>query len=184
MSRPDSSGGRGPHIVLVGLPGAGKTTVGRLLAQQLGTDFLDFDAEIERRLGMPVAAIFRELGETRFREVEREITAEVATLPGMVLSPGGGWMAQEGNVSLLRPPARLVHLVVPVQVAIERLGADVSLRPLLAGADPTARLTALASSRMPLYSMADEVVSTENVDPQRLSSEIALLATRWGWRIG
>lgn len=184
MTTKDSSGGRGPHIVLVGLPGAGKTTVGRLLAQRLQTDFLDFDAEIERRLGMKVAAIFRELGEARFREVERDITTEVATWPGMVLSPGGGWMAQEGNVSLLCPPARLVHLMVPVQEAIARLGADVALRPLLAGENPEARLTALASSRMPLYSMADEAISTEGVDPQQLSSEIALLASGWGWRVG
>jgi shikimate kinase len=96
VSARPTSGGRGPHIVLVGLPGAGKTTVGRLLADELGCPFLDFDAEIERRLGMSVKKIFRTLGEADFREREREITQEVAAEPGMVLAPGGGWMAQVG----------------------------------------------------------------------------------------
>ena len=79
-----------PHIILVGLPGAGKSTVGALLGAKLGRTFLDFDAEIERREGMTIAQIFGERGEGSFRELERKLTAELKDLGNMVLAPGGG----------------------------------------------------------------------------------------------
>jgi shikimate kinase len=166
------------------LPGAGKTTVGRLLAETLRCPFLDFDEEIERRLGMPAARIFATLGEAAFRDQECEITSEVAGLPGMVLAPGGGWMAQEGNVALLRPPARLVHLLVPVEEALARLGPEIALRPLLSGDAPGERMAALAASRMPLYGMADEAVETQMLAPQQVALNLARLASAWGWRVG
>lgn len=170
--------------MLVGLPGAGKSTVGRLLAGMLDCPFLDLDREIERTTGRTIARIFEEEGEDSFRELERRLTLELAGRPGMILAPGGGWMSREGNVSALRPPARLIHLAVPIPTAVERLGADVALRPLLAGTDPAARLAELAASRMPLYGMADATIETQMVTPQQVAQEAVRLASQWGWPIG
>jgi shikimate kinase len=180
----ERTGARGPHIVLVGLPGAGKSTAGRILADVLSCPFLDLDAEIERRRGISVSEIFHREGEDSFRRDERVLTDELADWPGMVLAPGGGWMSREGNVSALRPPARLIHLVVPVPLAIERLGDEVNRRPLLSGADPEGRLAVLAVSRLPLYGMADAEIDTQTLTPQQVAQKAARLASRWGWRIG
>ena len=120
-----------PHVVFVGLPGAGKTSVGEGVAQALGRAFLDLDREIERREGMPVSQIFGERGEHHFRKLEAQLTGELREVGGMIVSPGGGWIAQPGNVELLRPPARIIYLRVRPETAIKRLGAERATRPLL-----------------------------------------------------
>jgi len=175
---------RGQHLVLVGLPGAGKSTAGRIMAELIGCSFLDLDKEIQIRRGKTIAAIFTEEGEDGFRREERALTEELAGRPGMVLAPGGGWMSREGNVAALRPPARLIHLVVSVETAISRLGEEAQLRPLLAGPDPEGRLATLAASRLPLYGMADASIDTQMLTPQQVAQEAVRLASRWGWPIG
>ena len=180
----EAGAGRLPHLVLVGLPGSGKSTVGPLLAKGLAVSFLDLDAEIERRTGLTVPQIFEQQGEAAFRTMERELTEELARLPGMVLSPGGGWMADDRNVATLRPPARLLHLGVSVATALSRLGPDTNRRPLLAGAAAEARLRALAAARLPLYSRADAVIDTEVLTPQEVTNFGLRLASAWGWPIG
>lgn len=172
------------HIVLVGLPGSGKSTVGPLLAEQLGAAFLDLDNEIERRQRMSVSEIFASLGEGSFRAMERAITQEIATRPAMVISPGGGWMVDSENVALLRPPARIIHLAVSVPTALARLGAETDRRPLLAVPAAADRLNALAAARLPLYSRADSEIDTENLTPQQVVTFGLRLASAWGWPIG
>jgi shikimate kinase len=174
----------GAHIVLVGLPGAGKSTVGPLAAAILGTPFLDFDAEVERREQKPVSEIFMTRGEGYFRWLERELTAEVRRKPPMVLAPGGGWVANRDNLALLRPPARIIHLRVAVETALSRLGPQRAQRPLLAGENPSARLSALLQARSAAYETADAAIDTEDVVPQQVAQKIAELATSWGWPIG
>jgi shikimate kinase len=88
-----------PHLILVGLPGSGKTTIGAMLAERLGRTFLDFDAEIERREGMPVASIFAQRGEQAFRVLERKLTEELRDVGNMVVAPGGGWAADPSVVA-------------------------------------------------------------------------------------
>jgi shikimate kinase len=168
------------HLVLIGLPGAGKSTVGPLLAERLGLAFLDFDAEIERRTGRSVPAIIRTDGERAFRELEHKLTAELATTSPAVLAPGGGWITRPDTVALLRPRARLVHLKVTPETAIRRLGSARLARPLLDGEDPLARMTALEAARSASYGSADWVIDTEILALQRVIDIIVELVSADG----
>ncbi len=184
MAAPAPAEGAPPHLVLVGLPGSGKSTVGPLLAEALGAPFIDLDEEIERREGLTVREIFEKHGEVAFRALERTLTQELTGEPATVVSAGGGWMADEANVALLRPPARIIHLEVSVPTALARLGPDISRRPLLAGEAANGRMEALAAARMPLYSRADAAINTENLTPQQVATFGLRLASAWGWPIG
>ena len=161
-----------PHLILVGLPGAGKSTVASMLASRLGRTFLDFDAEISRREGLSVAEIFAQLGEPAFRRMEHALTVEVALFGGMVLAPGGGWVTQPDTVGLLRPPARLVYLKISPAGALRRMGRKVAGRPLLLRPDPGGELERLLAARGAVYESADLVVDVENIDSQRVTDNI------------
>lgn len=161
-----------PHIVLVGLPGAGKSTVGMMVATKLGRTFLDFDLEIERREGMPVSQIFGERGEPGFRELERKLTEELREFGNMVLAPGGGWVTDPTIVGLLRPPAKLVYLRAKPETALRRLAREASARPLLNRPDPTAEITRLFEARKEAYQSADLEIATELITPEQVTNEI------------
>jgi shikimate kinase len=172
-------GWQGPvdgHLVLVGLPGAGKSTIGRAAARMLGRPFLDFDLEIERRTGRTVARFFAEHGEPAFREAEVALTRELAAAPPMVLSPGGGWVTNAGVIALLRPPGRLIHLRISPSEALRRLSRSRVVRPLLAQADPAARIHALWEARKGLYGQADAEIDVELVDSQQVVESVVALA--------
>ena len=168
--------GSGGHVILVGLPGAGKSTAGRMAAEQLGLPFLDFDEEIERREGRSVAEIFARDGEPHFRVRERALTAELAEAPRMVLAPGGGWAAHPESVALLRPPGRIIYLRIRPETALARLGAERVTRPLLAGPDPLRELGRLLETREPHYLSADHVIDVDVLDPQQVTLAIVQLA--------
>ena len=168
------------HLVLVGLPGSGKTTVGKPVAEKLGCPFLDIDAEIERREGKTVREIFAELGEPHFRKREQQITREVRDKPPLVVAPGGGWVADPANIALLRPPARLVYLKVRPSVALARLGPFRGTRPLLSRPDPLAEIKRLLDERRAAYESADMAVDTELYDLQGVIDLVAELASAGG----
>jgi shikimate kinase len=168
------------HIVLIGLPGAGKSTIGPHVAERLHSGFLDLDTEIERRTGRSVPSIIRTDGEAAFRELEHKLTAELAKAAPAVLAPGGGWVTRPETVALLRPPARLVHLMVTPETAIRRLGRRKVARPLLDGKDATAALTALEVARRTAYASADWVVDTELLTVQRVIDIIVELVSTQG----
>ena len=166
-----------PHLILVGLPGSGKTTVGQAVAQKTGRTFLDIDQEIERREGRSISQIFGEKGEGYFRKKEREITEELALVGNMVVAPGGGWITDPEVVALVRPPAKLVYLRVTPATALKRLGPMRMMRPLLTRPDPLGELTRLLDARKAAYETADFVVSTELYDLQRVIEKVSELAS-------
>jgi shikimate kinase len=161
-----------PHLILVGLPGAGKSTVGALLAEALGRSFLDFDAEITLRQGMSIPEIFGQLGEGHFRELEHQLTVELKEVGNMVLAPGGGWVSRPDSVALLRPPARLIYLKISTTVAVQRMGATATGRPLLNRPNPKGELDRLLSARMLAYESAEIVVNVDHVDAQHVTRKI------------
>ena len=162
MSDADGGGGA-TAIVLVGLPGAGKSTVGSVLARELGRGFLDFDAEIARREGMTIAEIFATKGEPVFRQLEHGLTEELKDHGGMVLAPGGGWVARPDTVAIIRPPSRMVYLRIRPRTAINRMGRSVAGRPLLSRPNPVGELERLLGERRTAYESADYVVDVERV---------------------
>ena len=167
------------HVVLVGLSGAGKTTVGRLAAAALGGTFVDLDAEVERRAGKPIRRIFTEDGEAAFRAHEAACAREVLDGPPAILAAGGGYFDSETNRALARAAGLVVHLAVGIDAAASRLrgGAD---RPLVDGADPAARLRELLARREKGYLEADHTVDTDGRGPDTVADEVASLARRHG----
>ena len=172
-----AGGGEGPPaivapvsaLVLVGLPGVGKSSVGAGLARRLGWDFVDLDVEIERREGRSIVRLFAEEGEGYFRERERALTVELAGRRRLVIAPGGGWAAQPGLMALLRPPATIIYLAASPEAVARRLGAGEATRPLLAGGDAGGtldRLARLLADRAAAYRAADLVIDTELIDVQ------------------
>jgi shikimate kinase len=166
----------GPHLILVGLPGVGKTTIGRGAARRLGKTFIDFDQEIERREGMDVREIFRIQGEEHFRALEFALTQELSSSGGMVLSPGGGWITQARSVELLRSVGRIIYLRASPEAVARRL-RRVETRPLLAGRDPVVALRELYEKRRALYETADVVLETESLVRHQLIAKVVELAS-------
>jgi shikimate kinase len=166
-----------PHLILVGLPGSGKSTVGQAVASKTGRTFLDLDQEIERREGRSISQIFGENGESYFRKRERQLTEELALVGNMVVAPGGGWMTVPEVVGLVRPPSRIVYLRVRPETALQRLGPMRLARPLLSRPDPLSELKRLFDERRVSYETADKVIDTEHYSLQRVIEMVIELAS-------
>lgn len=166
------------HVILIGLPGAGKSTHGRRVARQLRRPFIDLDRRIALRDGRSIPTIFATDGEEAFRALERTATVALAKEPASIVAPGGGWMMDPRNVELVKPGATIIWLQVSPIVAVKRMGPRIRLRPLLAAGDPVANLARLLSRRRDRYAAADAVVDTEVHGWQGVVSAIAALATQ------
>jgi len=171
------------HVMLVGLPGSGKTTVGRIVAQKLNTGFVDFDQVLVRKQGMPIAQIFGLHGEQKFRQMESQVADNALAGPPAIMAPGGGWAAQPGHIEKAKEAGALViYLKVFAAVAANRTSGD-GTRPLLVGDDPLARMKALLDERESFYKKADiEVPNDSPKTAEQAADDILKIAREQaGW---
>lgn len=167
------------HVVLVGLPGSGKSTVGRIAAEQLGAPFLDLDRLIESRTGRTIERIMAEQEEAGFRLLEAEAAADVLSGPAAVLAPGGGFFQDPAGRQAALEAGYVVYLHVSPSVAARRL-KDATDRPLLKGYDITLRLAQLLQRREAAYLQAHAKVSTDSLEPGQVAERVAVLARSGG----
>jgi 3-dehydroquinate synthase len=160
------------NIFLIGLMGAGKTTVGRALAKRLNKRFIDSDHEIEARTGASIPLIFEIEGEASFRQREVDAIRDLASLDGIVLATGGGAVLRPENRECLRANGTVIYLRASVASILQRTQHDKN-RPLLQTADPRKRIEELAREREPLYQeVADIIVDTGRPNVQSLVQTI------------
>ena len=148
------------NLALIGFMGAGKSSVGRLIAVQLHFDFVDTDDLIEKRAGKPIACIFAEDGEPAFRELERQVVAELIKRTRTVVATGGGLGADETNLTSLKEHALVVCLWATPEGVWRRVNSQAH-RPLLNEPDPLNKIRKLLAERTPVYRQADVLVNTE-----------------------
>lgn len=161
------------NIFLIGPMGAGKTTVGRRLAEVRGLRFVDADHEVEARTGVDIAYIFEREGESGFRRRERQIIDELSAMTGLVLATGGGVVLDEANREHLKARGRVIYLHATVQQQLQRTARS-EARPLLSqSADRLATLQALFNYRDPLYrETADLIIATDHRSAKSVVREI------------
>ncbi|WP_216904905.1 shikimate kinase [Synechococcus sp. CCY 9618] len=161
----------GLNIYLVGMMGAGKSAVGRPLAEALGYRFIDADTALEAAAGQPIATIFASEGEAAFRSLETAVLDGIAGWHSVVVATGGGVVTRPANWGHMRQGV-VVWLDAPEEELLRRLAADPSPRPLLEAADPGTRLAALLAERRPLYAQADLTVQQRGGDPAAVARQV------------
>jgi shikimate kinase len=161
------------RIALIGLSGAGKSSVGRELAAQLNWKLLDTDKLIEHNSGQRIPQIFAEQGEEQFREYETIALQQALAQPPAIIATGAGMIMRPINRTLLHEHAFIVWLDAPTAVLVERLRKHDEERPLLVQADPVVRLEALRATRAPLYTeSANLTISTLSLTHAQIASRI------------
>lgn len=169
-------------IALTGMPGAGKSTVGVLVADRLGRHFVDVDDEVEKAIGKPIATVVAEAGIAYFREYEHQMIRRLLRHDDIVVGLGGGAVLRDANVAELLLTGVLVHLDVPLDDLVARLTADeaeVQRRPLLAG-DPVAALARLHEERDARYRQVAEAVIDGTGDPDDVAQAVLAWARQAG----
>jgi len=161
------------NIALIGFMGTGKTAVGKALAEKLGRSFIELDLLIEQKAGKSVAAIFQQDGETAFRELEIEVTEEVARDKNLIIACGGGIVLNAVNIERLRENARMVYLTAPPGVILKRVANEEGQRPLLEVDNPALTIAEMLSFRKPFYEKAADIkIDTSKLDINAVAEEI------------
>ena len=168
------------NIFIVGPMGSGKSTVGKIISDEMFLNFFDTDEEIELRTGASIDWIFDLEGEEGFRKRESAILGDLAKMNSIVLSTGGGIILSDDNRDLLSARGTVFYLDTPIDIQLERTSKDKD-RPLLKDGDPRKILTDLHEKRESLYqSVADYVVETSNRSSQEVANEIIKLVKNYG----
>ena len=162
------------NIVLIGFMGCGKSTVGKLVAEQLGYAFCDTDSLIEQRENTTVSTLFADKGEAFFRERERNIIRELSEQSGLVISTGGGSVMSPENAENLRKTGFVIFLDITPKETLKRLENDTT-RPLLMRKDKAVAVTELMAQRKPFYIGAAHYVLNAETNPETISKQIVEL---------
>ncbi len=171
-SPPDPTPDLPNRIVLVGFMAAGKSTVGRRLAERTGFPFVDLDEAVEELAGRPIPDIFREEGEDTFREMEARVTRRLDAVRRVVVAAGGGWMARP-QLRDRWPHAARVWLQVSPEAVLERIGDDLESRPMLDPGSPLRSIRAILEARRADYARAEYRVETDRLDPAEVARMVA-----------
>ncbi|MFN2556003.1 MAG: shikimate kinase [Nitriliruptorales bacterium] len=163
------------NLVLLGMMGAGKSTVAMIVADRLGRPHLDTDSEVERMAGRPIPIIFEEEGEPAFRRLERLAVAHVSRHSNQVVSVGGGAVLDDACLEALRSSGVLVELRASSETLAARLATQARARPLLVGSDLPARVAELLELRAPRYALAAD----HSVDASGTPVEVAEAVLSW-----
>jgi len=171
-----------PNLVLIGFMGTGKSSIGRLVATRLRFQFVDTDAVIVERTGLPIAEIFALHGEEQFRDLETSALESCRAEHHRVVATGGGIVLREQNRALLGELGFVVQLAASEEVIFERVSRNAS-RPLLRTPDPRAAISAMLAERRPLYdATAHLTVDTSTGTKREIADEIARAArVEFGW---
>jgi shikimate kinase len=167
-----------PNIILTGFMATGKTTVGKLLAGQMGYEFIDTDHLIENRCGQTITEIFREKGEAVFRAMEADVARELGDKEGLVIATGGGLVLDPDNVAALRSQGRIFCLVATPGAIMDRAFRDAATRPLLTGSNPMERITELMKDREKAYIHFTQVETTGKTPDEVVRILLAYLRFR------
>ena len=159
------------NIFLTGFMGAGKTSVGRLLAVRLSYRFVDLDAKIVAEAKKSITEIFEKDGEAQFRKLESTVLARIAGETGAVVATGGGVVIAESNRRLMRESGVVVNLTATHESVLMRLSGDVT-RPLLNGDNPAERVAALMAEREAFYADADLTIATDGKSLEDIVAEL------------
>ena len=161
------------NIALIGFMGAGKTAVGKALAEKLGKKFVEMDSLIEQKAGKSIPEIFQQDGEVAFRELEIEVTKEVAKKNNAVIACGGGLVLNKINIDRLRESSTIVYLTASPRVILKRVSGEEGQRPLLEVDNPTLTISELLRFRKPFYDRAADIkVNTSKLDINAVAEQI------------
>lgn len=164
-------GNQHKNIILCGFMGSGKTTVGRVLAEMAGRQFVDMDDYIIARESKSVSKIFEDSGEAYFRQLETESAKELSEKSGLVIASGGGTLTVQTNIDIFKTGGVIVLLDTHVEIIKERLKDDTG-RPLLQKPDRDAVIEELYQKRLPLYRKAADIIIPADKDPLSVAQEI------------
>ncbi len=163
-----------PNIILTGFMGTGKTTLGRLLAEKIGYEFIDTDTQIERETRKTITELFKTQGEAAFRKLESELVEGLAQKEGLVIATGGGLVLDPSNVAVLSKTGKIICLTASPEEILARVAKQQDVRPLLQEKDPKAKIIDLLQQRDSVYRQFPQL-STSDSSPDKLIGELLKL---------